>query len=127
MKKIKNRQDIGLLVNEFYIKIRSDTVLGPIFNAHIPKDAWPKHLEKLTDFWESHLLKGSKFEGNPTLKHIVVDHNMNHSLDEKHFDYWLQLWFSTIDTHFDGTVALLAKEAATRMAKAQFMAVIRHR
>jgi len=51
MKQIENRNDINILVNNFYSKIRKDDLLGPIFNAHIPDDKWKEHLDKLTDFW----------------------------------------------------------------------------
>ena len=50
---IKDREDVSLLVNTFYAKVRNDKVLGPIFNNII--NDWDAHLELLTDFWETQL------------------------------------------------------------------------
>jgi len=123
MKPIENRKDINILVNAFYTKIRKDEVLGPIFNGHIAEERWPEHLEKLTDFWETNLFGVIKFKGNPTLKHINVDKNLNHSVEQKHFGIWLQLWFETINELYEGELAEKAKESARRMAHFQFMAM----
>ena len=123
MKPIENRKDINILVNAFYAKIRKDEVLGPIFNGHIEEERWPEHLEKLTDFWETNLFGIAKFKGNPTLKHINVDKNLNHTVEQKHFGIWLQLWFETIDELYEGELADKTKESARRMAHFQFMAI----
>jgi len=127
MKTIETRKDVSFLVHEFYGKIRKDSLLGPIFNSHIPEERWPEHLDKLTDFWETNLFGIAKFKGNPTQKHIVVDRNLNHTTSQTHFGQWLQLWFETLDENFEGIVALKAKEASRRMAHGQFMAMFNHR
>ncbi|QNM86447.1 group III truncated hemoglobin [Polaribacter pectinis] len=127
MKEIETREDISLLVNIFYSKIRKDDLLGPIFNSHIPEERWPEHLEKLTDFWETNLFGIAKFKGNPTQKHLNVDRNLNHNTSQEHFGRWLQIWFQTIDEHFEGLLANKAKEASRRMAHGQFMAIFNHR
>lgn len=127
MKTIESRKDIGLLVTIFYAKIRKDDLLGPIFNKHIPEENWPSHLSKLTDFWETNLFGVAKFKGNPSQKHVDVDSDLNHSVEQKHFGQWLNLWFQTIDELFEGELATKAKEAARRMASAQFMMMWNHR
>ncbi len=127
MKTIDSREDVRLLVNTFYAKIRQDDLLGPIFHAHIPDDKWPEHLEKLTDFWETNLFAVKRFKGNPTKKHIAVDKNLNHSVEQKHFGKWLQLWFETINELFEGERANKAKESARQMAHGQFMMMWRSR
>ncbi len=66
MNDLKNRNDISILVHNFYSKVREDLLLGPIFNAHIAENDWPKHLIKLTDFWETNLFGIAKFNGNPS-------------------------------------------------------------
>ena len=45
---------IAMLVDRFYAKVRSDERLGPVFNAAIGD--WPAHLAKLSDFWSSAML-----------------------------------------------------------------------
>ena len=127
MREIETRKDISFLVHTFYNKIRKDDLLGPIFNSHIPDEKWPEHLEKLTDFWETNLFGVAKFKGNPTQKHLNVDKNLNHKTSQEHFGRWLQIWFQTIDSLFEGHLANRAKEGARRMAHGQFMAIFNHR
>jgi hemoglobin len=127
MKEIENRADLEGLVNIFYAKIKKDSLLGPIFNKHIPEEKWPEHLSKLTDFWETNLFGIRKFKGNPSQKHVEVDRGLNHSVGQTHFGQWLNLWFQTIDELFVGERANKAKEASRRMASAQFMMMWHHR
>lgn len=127
MKKIENRSDVNHLVNCFYAKIRENQLLGPIFNRHILENEWPEHLDTLTDFWETKIFGIPKFKGNPTLKHVTVDKNLNHTIEQKHFEEWLQLWFETIDELFEGESAQKAKNAARKMATGQFLAILHQR
>lgn len=45
-----DRAFIGGLVRAFYVKVRRDARLGPIFARRIGDD-WEPHLEKMTEFW----------------------------------------------------------------------------
>lgn len=123
MKTIESRRDVNDLVNAFYAKIRKDELLGPIFNRHIAAQKWPEHLEKLTDFWETNLFGVMKFKGNPTLKHIQVDANLEHTIEPLHFEKWLKIWFETINENFEGELALRAQESARKMATGQYMMI----
>jgi len=127
MDTIESRKDINILVNAFYAKIRTDDLLGPIFNGHISDEKWPEHLDKLTDFWESNLFGVAKFNGNPTQKHVNVDRNLNHSISHSHFEHWLKIWSETIDELYTGERAEKAKKIARSIASAQFMMIQRHR
>ncbi|MGI9526143.1 MAG: group III truncated hemoglobin [Weeksellaceae bacterium] len=122
-KDIEHRQDIDLLMEKFYGKIRKDELLGPIFNHHIAEDKWPAHLVKIGDFWETNLFGIPKFKGNPTAKHINVDKEANYGITQKHFGQWLILWFQTIDELFKGDKANRAKNAARMMGTKQFLAM----
>lgn len=119
MKTIENREDVNYLVNAFYAKIRRDELLGPIFNKHIAEGQWPEHIEKLTDFWVGNLFGVRIFKGNPAMKHVMVDQGQKQTIEQLHFDQWLQLWFETIDTHFEGQLAEGAKLVATRIGGSQ--------
>ena len=112
-KDIERREDIFLLVSTFYGKVRKDALLGPIFNSIITD--WPKHLNHLTDFWESNLFFEKNYHGNPLQKHAEVDAKMGHTINEMHFGVWLNLWFETIDDLFHGEVAQIAKNRARNM------------
>jgi len=110
---LKDRASVSLLVRSFYAKVRKDDLLGPIFNGQI--DDWEKHLEHLTDFWESNLFFKKTYSGDPIGKHIGVDKKMEHPMDAKHFGVWLNLWYETIDGLFVGELAQIAKNRARNM------------
>lgn len=61
-------EDVKLLVNSFYDKIRRDELLGPVFNGII-QDRWPVHLEKMYRFWQTVLLQEHTYFGSPFLPH----------------------------------------------------------
>jgi hemoglobin len=125
MNDIHNREDVALLVNTFYTKIRANDELGPIFNTAI-KD-WDSHLIHLTDFWESQLFRKNVFSGNPLKKHVEVDENNNNQLTNDLFGLWLQFWLGTIDKLFEGELADLAKDRARNIASFMFMEIFRSR
>ncbi len=127
MTTIESRADISELVHAFYARIREDDLLGPIFNAHIPEERWPEHLEKLTDFWETNLFGVAAFKGSPTRAHVQMDYNLDHSIEQSHFAHWLKLWHSTIDARYTGERAARAKRAAGNMAVGQFVMIWRNR
>lgn len=128
MATIKTREDISLLVNTFYSKIRKAEGLSHFFNQMIVgEDAWAIHLDKLTDFWETQLLMARSFSGNPMAAHIKVDKTFDHKIDMKHFGLWLNLWYETIDELFEGQIAQLAKNKARNMSHFIFMEMYKSR
>lgn len=116
---IQNRGDVYTLVSAFYTKVRDNKEIGHFFNETI--DNWPEHLEKLTDFWETNLFMVYKFRGNPMKAHKEVDHKFGHSIEQKHFGEWLNMWFTTVDELFEGDRANIAKNRARNMAHNLFM------
>ncbi len=124
-KELKNRDDVQLLVETFYGKVRKDKILGPIFNSIITD--WESHLTLLTDFWETQLFLKRKYYGNPVTAHQEVDEKMNHTITSEHFGLWLNLWFATIDELFEGETAWIAKNRAQKMSTMLFMQIFKHR
>lgn len=124
---IQHRKDIHKLVCTFYDEIKKDNLLGPIFYKMIPTEAWPKHLEKLTDFWETNLFGIPKFKGKPTQKHLKTDATFNHTITQKHFDRWLGIWKKTIDNLFEGDLATRAQMAAYSIAQIQNVVIGRNK
>lgn len=122
---IQNREDVFLLVSTFYRKVQENKEIGSFFNETIQD--WPAHLEKLTDFWETNLFFVNKFRGNPMKAHKEVDKNFNHTMEQKHFGEWLNMWFQTIDELFEGEKANMAKNRARNMATHLFMNVYESR
>lgn len=110
MKEITARADIMQLVSSFYSRIRTHEMLGPIFNTMLPTDAiWERHLEKLTDFWETNLFHVIKFKGNPMEAHQRTDKANGYKISQDHFYEWLMLWNKNIDSKFFGEKAELEK------------------
>ena len=81
---------IALLVDRFYARVRSDPLLGPIFEARIAN--WPAHLARMQDFWGSVLRGGGGFSGNPMLKHVAIP-----GIDRPEFEHWLGLFREVLD------------------------------
>lgn len=124
-KDIKTRDDIFLLVSTFYGKVRKDAVLGPFFNETITD--WDEHLNKLTTFWESNLFLKTKYLGNPLEAHANVDRLFDHSITDKHFGLWLNLWMQTIDGLFVGDYAENAKYRARKMGTFLYLKIFEAR
>jgi len=106
---IQTLEDVQLLVNTFYNKVQQDEIIGKIFNDVI-QDRWPQHLETMYKFWQSILLDENTYTGQPFLKHI------NLPISDEHFTRWLDLFYSTADELFAGSVADEAKKRGTMIA-----------
>ena len=114
MNDIRNESDVQLLVNTFYNKVKSNTLLNPIFE-NVAKIDWDHHLPKMYDFWTSILLGKSVYKGNPIPKH--VDLNFRVKLTPELFNQWLMLFLETIDELFSGSKADEAKVRAQSIAE----------
>lgn len=108
MKDINTRKDIKVLVDAFYGKVRTDELLGPIFEA-VVKNNWPTHLEKMYGFWETILLNVRAYSGSPFPPHAKLP------IEKRHFDRWLHLFHETLDQHFKGEKAEEAKKRSSQM------------
>lgn len=111
MKDIQHLDDIKTLVNEFYGKVKTDTLLSPVFASKIPDEAWLAHLERMYAFWNAILFAERGFDGNPMQKHLSLP------IDEKHFTQWLSLFNQTIAENFSGPKADEAKQRARSIAQ----------
>lgn len=109
-KDIENLDDIKLLVNEFYSKVKKDELLGPIFFGKIGEN-WERHLEKMYLFWNAALFGIKGYVGNPFSKHITMD------LKPEHFSRWLLLFEETLTENFYGKTAQDAEWRAYIMAE----------
>lgn len=112
---------ISLLVDSFYERIRSDEVLGPIFNARITD--WPKHLHQMKHFWASVLHASGTFTGNPMAKHIAIP-----GIESAEFERWLMLFEETlkaIEPHPDASEMVAAR--ARQIADSLLMGIRIHR
>lgn len=105
-------EDVQLLVNTFYSRVREDAVLGYVFDD-VAQVNWETHLPVMHSFWETVLFGRASFKGNPLAKHTAL--HAKTPLTDEHFSKWLVLWHQTIDELFDGVVAQSAKSKAELM------------
>jgi len=112
-KDIENIEDIKLLVNSFYDKVKADKAIGFIFND-VAKVNWEKHLPVMYNFWENVLFFTGAYSGNPMIAHEKVHQQVNFTA--AHFEEWLKLFLHTVDELFEGDKAELAKQRAISIA-----------
>ena len=110
MKEIISLDDIKILVDTFYGKVKKDELIGPIFNERI-HDRWPQHLETMYTFWQTLLLNERTYFGSPFPVHASLP------VSGKHFKKWMELFTQTIDEMFTGEKADEAKWRAGKMAE----------
>ncbi|HUR10220.1 MAG TPA: group III truncated hemoglobin [Flavitalea sp.] len=109
-KDITDRNDVKILLDNFYRKVKQDDLLAPVFRMRIPdEEAWPAHMQVLYEFWESVLFGEIAFRGNPFPKHVGL------GITSVHFDRWIMLFHGTIDEFFAGRIATEAKVKSDKM------------
>ena len=110
--RLGGRDGILKLITSFYADVRQHAVLGPIFNAKI-KD-WPKHLEKIAEFWSLQSGGPSSYRGGFGAAHFPL------GLEPAHFQQWLALWEYNNSRHLAPPEAAemntLAHELARRLS-----------
>lgn len=106
---ISGLADIRIFVDDFYMRVKEDELLSPIFNYRLSTH-WGPHLEKMYAFWNAALFGEKGYNGNPFMKHATME------LDPVHFERWLSMFNDSIDKHFEGPVADDAKKRAEIMA-----------
>ena len=109
---IQTRADIIRLVDTFYQQVLIDETIGYIF-TDVVKIQVEEHMPVMYDFWCSVLLREQSYQGNVMLKHIALNRRV--SLTEAHFDRWVFLWNSTIQSLFEGPVVEEAKRRVDAM------------
>ena len=112
-----SEEQIRGLVDAFYVKIRADPQLAPIFARAIPGD-WGPHLSKMYDFWSSVMLTSGRYRGSPVAVHQRVE-----GLEIGLFDRWLALFGQTCDEMFDRETAELFRSRAARIAESLKLAL----
>lgn len=116
---IINYNDIKLLVDSFYKKVREDDLLAKLFEERI-RDRWPLHLEKMYSFWQTVLLNDHTYHGSPFAPHADMP------VGKMHFDRWIGLFYATVDENFSGEKAKEAKWRAEKMAEMFYIKITYH-
>ena len=111
-----DRALIERVVHEFYDEIRSDDMLGPIFNSRIAPERWPAHLANMVEFWSSVTLLTGSYKGKPVPAHMPL------KLDDDHYRRWLTLFARVTGRLCTPEGAGLFMERALRIADSLRMA-----
>ncbi|MDZ4709583.1 MAG: group III truncated hemoglobin [Saprospiraceae bacterium] len=111
---IQTREDIIVLVDQFYNKVRANPVIGPIFTEVAQLD-FSAHLPIMYSFWGSQLLGEQSYTGNPMIPHLKLGKLT--PMGEVQFGEWLRLFNETVDEFFTGTKAEEAKSRAGNIAR----------
>lgn len=112
IKEITTREDITLLVESFYTRVKDDEVIGYIFRD-LEHFSWDTHIPVMIDFWCTLLLDEMAYKGNPMIKHI--DLHRRTPLTQEHFTRWKHLFFATLDDLFEGERVNEAKKRVEAM------------
>ncbi len=113
---IENREDIDLLMREFYSTAMTDEVIGYIF-TDVAKLDLDVHLPIIGDFWESMLFQTgvyAKHRRNPLQVHAELDEKT--PLMFEHFQRWLEIFREKVDENFEGENASYIKERANAIS-----------
>lgn len=111
---------IKVLVHTFYARVRSDPLLGPIFNRAI--EDWDAHLDKLCAFWSSVTLMTGRYKGAPMKVHADLP-----EIAPAHFERWLALFQAAAIRTCPAEAAQLFVNCANRIAQSLQLGVALHR
>lgn len=114
---LPNEAEIAAVVDLFYDRVRTDAMLGPIFNTAV--EDWPHHLDRLKAFWSSIMLTSGRYKGNPLAAHLPHAHEMT----ETAFARWLDLWRATTNELLSAAAAQAMQAKAGRIAQSLSLAV----
>jgi hemoglobin len=82
--RIGGRDSLVRLLTHFYADVRQHDLIGPIFESKV--ENWPKHIEKIADFWSQVTGGPAGNGGGMPAAHVPL------GLREEHFQAWLGLW-----------------------------------
>jgi hemoglobin len=74
---------------------------------------WPRHLEKLEDFWSSVMLTSGRYKGQPMIAHV----RHARAMTQDNFARWLQLWKETSSELLLPEAAAAFQDRANRIAE----------
>ncbi|MDF1875773.1 group III truncated hemoglobin [Sulfurimonas sp. SAG-AH-194-I05] len=90
-----NRENIEIMVRDFYTIILKDDILGPYFiNAlgdDVTKGKWPEHFHTLDSFWVLMMMGKRGYQGDPFPPHAFIG-----QLYLETFEQWLKLFHEVV-------------------------------
>lgn len=115
MNDIQTKDDLYLLVDEFYKKLFADERISYIFTEVIPIHLHlEEHLQMLVTFWSQAILGTGGYTNNLTQLHLDV--HAKSSLTPELFKIWLHHFYTSVDENFKGEKAEQIKTQALSIA-----------
>ncbi len=106
-------EQIQSMVHDFYARVQTDDLLGPVFGERI--EDWPPHLERMILFWRAVLRSEHNYtlspRGNPLMLHRAIP-----EITRPHFERWLALFGDVVDGIYEPGAAADVKRAAAGIA-----------
>ena len=106
MRDIENKTDIESLIHSFYTELLQIEEMKVVFEGI----DFPKHRPHIVHFWSFVLLDEPGYKTNVFEKHLHLP------IKTHQFEIWLNIFIKTVDGHFKGEKADLAKQRATVLA-----------
>ena len=109
---VVTEEQIRVLVDRFYDRVRADDRLEPIFAAAIVD--WDQHLQIMRDFWSTVLTQSGRYRGCMMSPHFGLP------IAVEDFDRWLELFRPTARESLpaaEAEQAIVFAEAVTQMLR----------
>lgn len=113
-KDIENRDDLLLIVREFYTELFKNEYLKHFFEDFEKPSVLEQHLSTLVDFWDNTLFYSGTYKKNAMKPHILL--HEHRPIMGIHFEQWLSLLGKAIDKNFAGPHAETMKNRALSIA-----------
>lgn len=113
-KDIETRDDLYLIVDDFYQKLLVHKDVRHFFIKFTDSDSLKTHLSILVDFWDNVLFYSGTYQKNAMKPHLKM--NLKTPLKKEHFKIWLTLFNESVDSHFEGENASVIKNRALSIA-----------
>jgi len=111
---IQSREDLLLIVSNFYIDLLASTELAHFFVAFKDESVLKHHLDTLVDFWDNTLFYSGTYNKNAIKPHLDIHETKG--ISGLHFDQWLSLFNRAVDKDFIGQNADTIKSRALSIA-----------
>lgn len=111
---ISNREDLHLIVSEFYKKLLINNEIKHFFEKFNDKAILEEHLNTLVDFWDNILFYSGTYNKNAMQPHVNL--HQKKPFSKHHFEIWLDLFNQSIDNQFIGNNVHALKTRALSIA-----------
>ncbi len=111
------RPEIERVVAEFYARVRTHSMLGPIFAPHITD--WPAHEATEAKFWANAILHEGDYDGAPAAAHVNAG-NVRPGM----FSTWLAVFDAVLADELTDTQAKAWSALAHTMGKSLRASVV---